>query len=191
MSGPVVVVRGQQVRAAVLGRLDREGQEGRQGRRESRGFQDRKEDLVFREIQDPAAIQVNKDQQALKVFQVLLGTQVLPVLKDQWGRKVRKEFLEILACQGQREPRARRGLREVRGFLVLLEPLDQEVSKEFKVYRGQSARKARWGRLAVKGRRVNAVRQEPRESKVYLVLPVRPAVRDPRANVEQQASRAQ
>ena len=102
VSGPVVVVRGQQVRAAVLGRLDREGQE-------SRGFQDRKEDLVFREIQDPAAIQVNKDQQALKVFQVLLGTQVLPVLKDQWGRKVRKEFLEILACQGQRDLPALRG----------------------------------------------------------------------------------
>ncbi|WP_302951394.1 hypothetical protein [Holdemania filiformis] len=109
MSGPVVVVRGQQVRAAVRGRLDREGQEGRQGRRESRGFQDRKEDLVFREIQDPAAIQVNKDQQVLKVFQVLLGTRVLPVLKDQWGRKVRKEFLEILACQGQRDLLALRG----------------------------------------------------------------------------------
>lgn len=109
VSGPVVVVRGQQVRAAVLGRLDREGQEGRQGRRESRGFQDRKEDLEFREIQGPAAIQVNKDQQALKVFQVLLGTQVLPVLKEQWGRKVRKEFLEILACQGQRDLPVLRG----------------------------------------------------------------------------------
>ena len=55
------------------------------------------------------------------------------------------------------------------------------------MYRGQSARKARWGRLAVKGRRVNAVRQESRESKVYLVLPGRLAVRDPRANVEQPA----
>lgn len=51
------------------------------------------------------------------------------------------------------------------------------------------ARKARWGRLAVKGRRENAVPQESRGSKVFLALPVQPAVRDPRANVEQPVQR--